>query len=76
MIMSYAYNSQSLTYPGQRLQDILLYTDINRIRNDCDLLGLKFVNENVHFQKSKFNAGELLVSFKSFAKKCIRQMSL
>lgn len=60
--MSYGYNSQSLTYPGLKLQEILLYVDISKIQKDCTLFGLTFTNENVLFQKAKFNDNELLAS--------------
>ncbi|XP_043270782.1 germinal-center associated nuclear protein [Venturia canescens] len=62
-IMSSGYNSQSLTFPGLRLQEILLYRDISKIENDCKLFGLTFTREkNVQFQKSKFNENELLAN--------------
>lgn len=54
-IMSVAYNSKSLTYPGLKLQQLLLYRSITKVEEDCKLFGLKFINENVLFEKASFN---------------------
>lgn len=57
-----AYNSKTLTFPGLELQDILLYNNTDKLRNDCKLFGLTVVNENVQFDKSRFNDETKLVS--------------
>ncbi|XP_015589617.1 germinal-center associated nuclear protein [Cephus cinctus] len=61
-IMSSGYNSKMLTFPGIKLQEILLYNDINNIRADCGLFGLTFTNENVQFQKASFNEQQVLAN--------------
>ncbi|KAL0116527.1 hypothetical protein PUN28_009887 [Cardiocondyla obscurior] len=61
-VMSSGYNNKILTFPGLKLQELLFYNDINKIKADCKLFGLTFTNENVLFQKSKFNEQILLVS--------------
>ncbi|XP_076174597.1 SAC3 domain-containing protein 1 [Ptiloglossa arizonensis] len=53
-IMSSGYNSKVFTFPGLKLQKILLYKDIEKIRKDCELLGLKFIDQNILFQKTNF----------------------
>ncbi|XP_017798271.1 PREDICTED: SAC3 domain-containing protein 1 isoform X2 [Habropoda laboriosa] len=53
-IMSSGYNSKVLTFPGLKLQELLLYNEIERVRADCTLFGLAFVEENVSFQKANF----------------------
>lgn len=54
-IMSFAYNSKMLTYPGLKLQKLLLYRDVTKVEEDCKHFGLKFINENVLFEKATFN---------------------
>ncbi|XP_050478788.1 SAC3 domain-containing protein 1 isoform X1 [Bombus huntii] len=53
-IMSSGYNNKVFTFPGLKLQQLLLYKDIDKIRADCELLGLTFVNQNILFQKANF----------------------
>lgn len=53
-VMSEGYNSKTLTFPINKLQEILLYRDICQIKTDCQLFGLMFTNENVFFEKRKF----------------------
>lgn len=54
-IMSSAYNSKMLEYPGSKLQELLLYEGIDKVRADCETFGLTFTaNENISFQKSNF----------------------
>ena len=53
-IMSSGYNNKVFTFPGLKLQQLLLYKDIDKIRADCELLGLVFVNQNILFQKANF----------------------
>ncbi|KYN06755.1 80 kDa MCM3-associated protein [Cyphomyrmex costatus] len=61
-IMSSGYNNRVLTFPGQKLQELLFYKDISKIQADCKLFGLTFTNENVLFQKSQFNEQILLAN--------------
>lgn len=63
-IMSLGYNSKVLTFPGLKLQELLFYKDISKVQADCNLFGLKFINENILFQKSQFNVQILQVSTK------------
>jgi hypothetical protein len=60
--MSSGYNSKVLTFPGLKLQELLFYKDINKVKADCNLFGLRFTNENLLFQKSQFNEQVSLVS--------------
>ncbi|XP_076655407.1 SAC3 domain-containing protein 1 isoform X2 [Halictus rubicundus] len=53
-IMSSGYNSKVLTFPGMKLQQLLLYKDIEKVRADCELHGQKFVDQNILFDKSAF----------------------
>ncbi|XP_043252883.1 SAC3 domain-containing protein 1 [Colletes gigas] len=53
-IMSSGYNSKVLTFPGLKLQEILLYRDIEKVRADCELFGLAFTDQNILFQKTNF----------------------
>lgn len=53
-IMSSGYNSKIFTFPGLKLQQILLYKEIDKIRIDCELFGLVFTNQNILFQKANF----------------------
>lgn len=59
--MSSGYNSKVFTFPGLKLQKILLYKDIEKIRKDCELLGLKFIDQNILFQKTNFKGEVQLV---------------
>lgn len=59
--MSVAYNSKTLTYPGLELQDILLYNNTDKLRDDCKSFGLTLANGNIQFDKSKFNDETKLV---------------
>lgn len=61
--MSSAYNSKILTFPGMKLQEILMYRDIEKLSADCKLFNLSFANENVQFQAIKFNKDIQLVCF-------------
>lgn len=62
--MSSGYNNKVLTFPGSKLQELLLYKDINGVQADCKLFGLTFANENILFKKSQFDERVLLVSLK------------
>ncbi|XP_076296833.1 SAC3 domain-containing protein 1 isoform X3 [Lasioglossum baleicum] len=53
-IMSSGYNSKVLAFPGMKLQQLLLYKDIETVRTDCELHGQKFIDQNVLFEKSAF----------------------
>ncbi|XP_054003951.1 germinal-center associated nuclear protein isoform X1 [Hylaeus anthracinus] len=53
-IMSSGYNSKVFTFPGLKLQKVLLYKDIEKIRADCELFGLVFTDQNILFQKANF----------------------
>ncbi|KAF3427547.1 hypothetical protein E2986_06404 [Frieseomelitta varia] len=53
-IMSSGYNSKVFTFPGLKLQQLLLYKEIDKIKADCELLGLVFTNQNILFQKANF----------------------
>lgn len=61
-IMSSGYNNKVFTFPGLKLQQLLLYKDIDKIGADCKLLGLTFVNQNILFQKANFKDEVQLVS--------------
>lgn len=61
-IMSSGYNSKIFTFPGLKLQQILLYKEIDKIRIDCELFGLVFTNQNILFQKANFKDEIKLVS--------------
>lgn len=52
--MSSGYNSKVFTFPGLKLQQLLLYKEIDKIRTDCEILGLVFTNQNILFQKANF----------------------
>ncbi|XP_017878264.1 SAC3 domain-containing protein 1 [Ceratina calcarata] len=54
-VMSLGYNSKVLTFPGLKLQQLLLYNDIDKVRADCELFGLTFTEQNILFQKTNFN---------------------
>lgn len=62
-IMSSGYNCKNNPYNMIDLQNILLYNDMEKISNDCALYGIKFDNDNIYFQKTQFNAVNMLVSF-------------
>ncbi|CAK9830493.1 Germinal-center associated nuclear protein [Anthophora retusa] len=53
-IMSSGYNSKVFTFPGLKLQELLLYKDIDKVRADCMLFGLAFTDQNILFQKANF----------------------
>ncbi|XP_046468200.1 germinal-center associated nuclear protein [Neodiprion pinetum] len=61
-IMSAAYNSKLLTFPGLKLQEILMYRDVEKLSADCKLFNLSFAYENVQFDARKFNKGMLLAN--------------
>ncbi|XP_043490954.1 SAC3 domain-containing protein 1 isoform X2 [Polistes fuscatus] len=61
-IMSSGYDSKNLTFPGLKLQELLLYKDVEKLKKDCELFNLKFTNENVLFQKTWFNNQVLLAN--------------
>lgn len=61
-IMSSGYNSKIFTFPGLKLQEILLYKEIEKIQVDCELFGLVFTNQNILFQKANFKDEIKLVS--------------
>ncbi|XP_015181040.1 PREDICTED: germinal-center associated nuclear protein [Polistes dominula] len=61
-IMSSGYNSKNLTFPGLKLQELLLYKDIEKLKKDCEIFNLQFINENVLFQKTSFNNEVLLAN--------------
>lgn len=63
-VMSRGYNSTVLTFPGRKLQEILLYKDINKVKEDCKLFGLICIDENVLFQKTNFKDEVQLVSYR------------
>lgn len=48
--MSSGYNSKVLTYPGIKLQKLLLYKDIEKVGADCILYGQKFNEQKILFQ--------------------------
>lgn len=60
--MSSGYNNKILTFPGLKLQELMLYKDIEKLEKDCKLFNLTFTNQNVLFQKTSFNDKVLLVS--------------
>ncbi|XP_017757164.1 PREDICTED: SAC3 domain-containing protein 1 isoform X2 [Eufriesea mexicana] len=53
-IMSSGYNSKVFTFPGLKLQQVLLYKEINKVCADCELFGIAFTNQNILFQKANF----------------------
>ncbi|XP_078036784.1 SAC3 domain-containing protein 1 isoform X2 [Augochlora pura] len=59
-IMSSGYNNKVLTFPGLKLQQLLLYRDIETVLSDCELHGQISINQNILFQKATFKeAAEL-----------------
>ena len=60
-VMSAGYNSRKFTFPGLKLQELLLYCDIDQLKADCELFGMTFTNGNVQFEKSKFKNVDKLV---------------
>lgn len=54
-IMSCAYNSQNQKFCAYKLKELLLYEDMSKLINDCNLFGFNFNNGNVTFEKKKFN---------------------
>ncbi|XP_012271424.1 SAC3 domain-containing protein 1 isoform X2 [Orussus abietinus] len=65
-IMSSGFNSKNLTFPGLKLQELLLYNDVSKLKADCELFGLNFTNENVQFEKSKFKEDVSLATPEAF----------
>ncbi|KAK2575714.1 hypothetical protein KPH14_012103 [Odynerus spinipes] len=61
-IMSAGYNNKVLTFPGLKLQELLLYKDIEKIEADCKLFNLIFTNQNILFQKASFDNKVLLAN--------------
>ncbi|XP_076766069.1 SAC3 domain-containing protein 1 isoform X2 [Xylocopa sonorina] len=53
-IMSSGYNSKVFTFPGLKLQRLLLYKKIEKLRADCESFGLGFTDQNVSFQIANF----------------------
>ncbi|KZC09028.1 PREDICTED: SAC3 domain-containing protein 1 [Dufourea novaeangliae] len=53
-IMSSGYNSKVFTFPGMKLQELLLYKDIQIVEKDCKLYGLEFTEQNILLEKAKF----------------------
>ncbi|XP_051165414.1 germinal-center associated nuclear protein [Leptopilina boulardi] len=53
-IMSVGYNSRTLSFPEEKLQEILLYRDIDQIRIDSRFFGFMYTNGNIFFEKEKF----------------------
>ncbi|XP_033324274.2 SAC3 domain-containing protein 1 isoform X1 [Megalopta genalis] len=53
-IMSSGYNSKVLTFPGLKLQQLLLYRDIETVLADCELHDQTSVDQNILFQKATF----------------------
>lgn len=63
--MSVAYNSKNLTYPIYKLQNLLLYENVQQTKNDCTYYGLKCTNNEVHFVRSDFSLEKDVVSYKN-----------
>lgn len=61
-IMSAGYNNKVITFPGLKLQELLLYKDIGKMEADCKLFNLTFTNQNILFQKSSFDNTVLLAN--------------
>ncbi|KAL2744532.1 germinal-center associated nuclear protein [Vespula maculifrons] len=61
-IMSSGYNNKILTFPGLKLQELILYKDIEKLEKDCNLFNLTFTNQNILFQKTSFNDKILLAN--------------
>ncbi|XP_047356698.1 SAC3 family protein 1 isoform X2 [Vespa velutina] len=61
-IMSSGYNNKILTFPGLKLQELILYKDIEKLENDCKLFNLTFTTQNILFQKTSFNDKILLAN--------------
>lgn len=53
-IMSSGYSSKFSTFPAFKLQELLLYTNISKVEDDCKLFGLACIDENILFQKTNF----------------------
>ncbi|XP_057327259.1 SAC3 domain-containing protein 1 [Microplitis mediator] len=65
-IMSAGYQSKILTFPGDKLKEILLYNDMKKVSADCKLLGVDFVENNLHF-KHRLNTDSLTNPEKTFS---------
>ena len=65
-VMSWGYNSKVHTFPGLKLQEILLYKDINKVQEDCKLFGLICIDENVLFQKTNFKDNVQLANSEAY----------
>lgn len=63
-IMSVGYNSRTLSFPEEKLQEILLYRDIDQIRIDSRFFGFMYTNGNIFFEKEKFQNTDKIVSCK------------
>ncbi|KAG7213873.1 hypothetical protein KM043_003081 [Ampulex compressa] len=61
-IMNNAYSSRTLTFPGIKLQMLLLYKDIGKLASDCTRFGITFSNQNISFQKANFQKQETLAN--------------
>lgn len=63
-IMCNAYNSKVLTYPGIKLQELLLYMDIKKVKDDCQNYGQIFMEDtqNIQFQKVNFKEPDKLTT--------------
>lgn len=64
--MSAGFSSKVFTFPGIKLQELLLYRDIDKVKADCKLYGLIFTNGNVQFEKARFKNADQLVRSKIF----------
>ena len=69
--MSAGFNCKAFTFPGLKLQELLLYRDIDNIKADCELYGLIFTNGNVQFEKARFQNADQLVRLQTFDIKLI-----
>lgn len=64
--MSAGYQSKILTFPGDKLKEILIYSDMKKVSTDCKLLGIDFVDSNLHF-KHRLNTDSLTNPEKTFS---------
>ncbi|XP_034949417.1 SAC3 family protein C isoform X2 [Chelonus insularis] len=58
-IMSAGYKSKNLTFPGEKLQSILLYKNMSKVAEDCNTFGIKLNGGNIHFDKIICNHGKV-----------------
>ncbi|XP_015121292.1 germinal-center associated nuclear protein [Diachasma alloeum] len=57
-VMSSAYNSAQLCYPGDDLRKILLFKSKEQLHKECRHFGLDVIDGNIRFQKCKFKVHE------------------